>query len=184
VGALGFTGWSRFQDAANVGTGFGSISREAGVYCLRATQVGEKDMAKLAENYKQSPLYAAFQMMHKGSETFFGDGCKLGPGWGWTWYANYADKRLGRLRNIPLDEQGRLGCPILYIGCSKSLRKRMGELMDLEHTANHLVWTLLSGDWGLEIAVRATQDYKAEERALKEAYRAAHNGKLPPLMKQ
>src|SRR5262245_28550415 len=134
--ALGFSSWVRFQDAANAANGFGNVTSQAGVYCIRVARIGETDPNKIIESYRRSPLYRAFQMMDVASDTFF-ESCGLGTGWGWKWYADYAGERLERIRSITFDAGGQAVCPILYIGFSKSLQGRMGQLMELEHTANH-----------------------------------------------
>jgi hypothetical protein len=184
VSGLDFTGWQRFQDAANVGNrGFGSIPADPGVYCIRAARCGETNPDKIIEAYRGSPLYAAFCRMGDASEDFF-QRCHLGTEWGWKWYATYADERLKRIRSITYDDGGQLTCLILYIGCSKSLQSRMRQLMDLEHTLNHPLWALLYSEWKLELAVQVADGYKGEEARLKQEYRNAHQGRLPPLMQQ
>ncbi len=181
---LGFAGWQRFQDAANVGSfGFESIPIDRGIYCIRAARSGETDSDKLIEAYRGSRLYEALRSMGESSEGFFQE-CGLGPEWGWTWYATYAEKRLKRIQSIAYDEAGALACPILYIGCSKSLQGRMRQLMDLEHTLNHPLWALLYSGWKLELAVRVVNSYKEAESRPKEDFRSAHQGQLPPLMAQ
>jgi hypothetical protein len=119
--------------------------------------------------------------MAEASEQFFQD-CGMGPEWGWKWYTSYADKRLDRIRSIANDRRRGLACPVLYLGCTKSLQVRMLQLMDLEHTLNHPLWALLLSGWSLELAVRKVDGYKAEETRLKQLYRKAHDGGLPPLM--
>jgi hypothetical protein len=181
---LGFTAWQRFQDAANVGSrGFSDIAPAPGVYCIRVANCGETDPDKIVHRYRRSGLYSAFQTMADSSEQFF-NLCGFGPGWGWKWYTSYADQRLNRIRSISFDHRGELACPILYIGCSKSLQGRMGQLLELEHTLNHPLWALLLSEWKLELAVRVAENHKEEEAGLKQLYRDAHYGRLPPLMEQ
>jgi hypothetical protein len=180
--ALDFCNWEPFQSAANVGErGFGKIPSEAGVYCLRAARVGEADPNKIIEKYRQSPLYKALESLGDSSDHFFAS-CGLGQGWGWKGYASDADLRLSRLLSIPFDTRGELACPILYIGCTKSLYRRMQDLMWLEHTVNHPLWALLYAEWTLELAFRLAQDHKQEECRLKQDYSETHGGSLPPLM--
>lgn len=184
VSGLGFTAWRPFQDAANVGSwGFGDVTSDPGVYCIRTAHCGETDQDKIIEGYRRSRLYSAFQAMADSSEQFF-QLCGLGPGWGWNWYTSYADNRLQRIRSIRYDQSGGLACPILYIGCSKSLQGRMRQLMDLEHTLNHPLWALLLSGWRVELGVHVADGYKEEESRLKQVYRDAHHGELPPLMDQ
>jgi hypothetical protein len=182
VSRLEFTGWQPLEDAANVGSwGFGNVTSDPGVYCVRAAHCGETDPDKIIKAYRSSQLYSAFQAMADSSERFF-KLCGLGPEWGWKWYTSYADKRLERIRLIDYDQRGGLTCPILYIGCSKSLQGRMRQLMDLEHTVNHPLWALLFSGWRLELAVRVANGHKEEEARLKQLYCEAHNERLPPLM--
>jgi hypothetical protein len=180
---FGFADWRRFQEAANDGDkGFGQIPRKAGIYCIRAARVGETNASKIIETYKQSPLYRAFATLFEFSDLFF-DSCGFDRGWGWKWYTTDADRDVSKIESISIDAQGNLDCPILYIGCSKSLPRRMREMMYLGHTVNHPLWPLLCSGWVLEIASRPMEDCKGEEHRLKDAYRAGH-GRLPPLMVQ
>src|SRR5262249_10582892 len=118
VSGLEFAAWQRFQDAANAGSrGFGDITSDSGVYCVRVARCGETDPDKIIECYRSSHLYSAFKSMADSSEHFF-QLCHLGSDWGWKWYTTYADKRLERIRSITYDQRGGLACPILYIGCS------------------------------------------------------------------
>jgi hypothetical protein len=178
---LGFAGWKRFQDAANDGEkGFGQIARKAGVYCIRVSRVGETNPSQIVKKYQESPLYTVLKSLGRSSEEFF-QSCGFGKDWGWTWYATEADKDLSKIESISTDARGDLDCPVIYIGCSRSPPKRVGEMMYLAHVVNHPLWALLCSGWNLEIASRSAPDYKEEERRLKDAYRAAH-GRLPPLM--
>jgi len=178
---LGLVAWKRFQDAANDGEkGFGQIARKAGVYCIRVSRVGETRPSEIVKKYQQSPLYNALKSLVRSSDEFF-ESYGFGKGWGWTWYATDVDKDLSKIESISTNERGDLDCPILYIGCSRSLPKRVYEMMYLAHVVNHPLWALLCSEWNLEIASRSAQDYKEEERRLKDAYRAVH-GRLPPLM--
>jgi len=144
--ALGFSGWRRFQDAANVRkelgkreTGFGEIPKQKGVYCIRvSSQKGEKDVDKIIDAYKQTDLYQSYRHIFDASADFF-ESCGFGRKWGWNRYVENPDKELERLWKLPLTE-GKISCPILYIGCSDNLQVRVRHFMWLKRPANHPVW--------------------------------------------
>lgn len=180
--ALGFSNWVPFCDAANASpNGFGNVPREPGVYCIRVSCVGETEPSKIIENYHQSPLYKALLTLRESTEHFF-ESCGLRQGWGWGGYVEDAENRLRRIEQLTINAQGKPNCPILYLGCSKSLHRRMHELMYLEHTVNHPLWALLFSGWVLDLAFRTAQNHMEAESSLKEAYRAAHGDTLPLLM--
>jgi hypothetical protein len=143
--------------------------------------VGEKSPTKVVEEYKKSSLYQCCRTVVETTESFFAS-CGLGSGWGWGWYVANPDKRLKRILSISLDSEGGLLCPVLYIGCGKSLRTRVRQFMWLKHTVNHPLWALLYSGWQLELAVRLAADFQGEEKRLKWIYRDQHARKLPPLM--
>ena len=165
------------------GDGFGDIPKKPGVYCLRTQRIGDYDQAATVARYLGSPMFAALQAMSNASEMLFND-CGFGQGWGWKWYADEAKQRLESMKAIAVDGDGSLLCPILYIGCSTSLWHRMKQLMEIGHVANHPLWALLYSRWPIELGIRITEDCKAVERQLKQAYRDAHNGQLAPIMKR
>jgi hypothetical protein len=161
-----FATWTRFQEIANTegGTcGFGDVTLEPGVYCIRVSRLGETDPDIIVQRYRDSQVYRALQTLYDASKHFF-DSCGFGPAdWGWSGYVEDANKRLERLarvRGVIINGSGELHCPILYIGCSNSsLQRRMGESMWLAHTVNHPLWALLHSGWTLELAFRAVPDY-------------------------
>src|SRR5262245_66083253 len=83
--ALGFTTWEGLTSAAFAGGKvFGNVPQQRGVYCIRASTLGEKEPSKVIERYLQSPLYAALRTLHEASEVFFTSG-GMAEGWGWKW---------------------------------------------------------------------------------------------------
>jgi hypothetical protein len=94
-----------------------------------------------------------------------------------------ADKLVERIRDIRVNANGLLACPVLYIGRSKTMNRRVRELLYLAHPANHPLWALLYSGWKLELAFRDADDPGKEENRLKSAYKKAH-GRLAPLMER
>src|SRR5262245_140560 len=119
--ALDFSNWGPIQAAANAGQqGFDTVPAAAGVYCIRVARVGAADPHKIIENYRESPLYKGLVTLGESSDRFF-TSCGFGQGWGWRGYATDADQRLSRVLSISFDPKGDISCPVLYIGCTKSL---------------------------------------------------------------
>lgn len=181
--ALGFTGWKSFQEAAGAGeNGFDKIPHQPGVYCLRVAAVGEKDPERIISRFLKSPMYEAFLAMADRSEKFFLK-CGFRKGWGWNAYQSGPTKELAGVRALSISE-GKIDCPVLYIGRSSSLNRRMSNLMEWAHPFNHPLWALLYSGWQIHLAVRSVDDYGGEEKRLKEQYRAGHKQELPLFMKR
>lgn len=65
---LGFSSWESLTDAVNVITGergFGNVTSEPGVYCIRVASIGEADIDKIINNYRKSLLYEAYRQLSK-----------------------------------------------------------------------------------------------------------------------
>ncbi len=159
--------------------GFEAIPWEGGVYCLRVEQVGDPDPEHVIDGYWSSRIGQAFKDLDRESEEMFA-GVGMGRGWGWQ-FGKFADNRLERVKNV-VSVGGRLACPIVYIGCTKSLRQRMRHLLLIEHTVNHPLWALLVAGWSLALGTRACPAHRDEETRLKNLYRSTHADALPALM--
>ena len=133
-----FDTWIDFKTAAtNDAKGFGGLPDAGAVYCLRVRHAPQVDAALIIRNYRASTMYSAMTALDSSSSSFFS---ATGLG-GWNWgYAAFADKRLGRLNNLPCDATGVLSCPVAYVGRSNRLPRRMRELLYLGHTVNHPLW--------------------------------------------
>lgn len=86
-----------------------------------------------------------------------------------------------KVRELAFNADGSLECPILYIGCTGSLKRRLRDLMWWAHPFNHGLWALLVSGWQIEAAVRVEADFARIETELKDTYTQEH-GKLPPFM--
>lgn len=177
-----FTSWVDLKEAANrTDRGFGALAAASGVYCLRARRAPVTNVAALVSEYQKSPIFTALRCLDSSSGVFFNN---IGLGLGWEWgYSNHANERLARLEQIRTDEGGCLLCPILYVGCSKSLYRRLHELLWLRHTINHPLWALLHSGWEFDLGYALGDGrHLVEEARIKAAYRARHGGQLPALM--
>ncbi|XXF78889.1 hypothetical protein P2318_03780 [Myxococcaceae bacterium GXIMD 01537] len=176
------TGWVDFAEAARKGKyGFEDVPAEPGVYVLRVSSFGTRDLNHIQQAFESSPFIKAAQALDLESEKLF-KGLEFGEGWGWT-DASYWQERLSRLSRIPMEE-GKLQCPLLYIGKASSLWRRMTELAIRGHTANAPFWALLMAGWKIEVGFRVTskQGEAAEEDRLKAVFGERHGGLLPPLV--
>lgn len=190
-----FGDWRSFQDIVAEGEhGFGSVPQEEGVYCLRVAHEGEgeTDVPKIIAKFLESPLTQAFKMMAeagekqaKASEMLFQQ-CGFGKGFGWyhTDYINALEGDLNGLHTLPINANGKVSCPILYIGRSRSLIGRIANLMEWKHPLSVALWALLYSKWRIELAARPAPDNRKEEETVKQAYKRDHGGKLPFIMKK
>jgi hypothetical protein len=104
---------------------------------------------------------------------------------GWSELRGFVSARLKRLERL----KGRLesrGCPVIYIGSSKSLANRCAELAGRRHTALLPVMALLVSGATIGFGFRAMANVgeaKDLERELKKRYGEVHDV-MPPLVER
>jgi hypothetical protein len=176
--------WEPFGSAAASGeNGFDNVPERSGTYVLRVRKVGETDVDRIRQAFLDSKFMVHLKLSDEGSEELF-KSAGMGTGWGRS-DSTYWTERLDRLKNLEIKNEI-LACPIIYIGKSNNLWRRMVELANGGHTANSPVWALLYSGWELELgfAVGRKKAETEEEARLKSEYAGIHDGALPPLVQR
>ena len=171
--------WSLLSEQAKAG--FRSIANVPGVYAVRVSSIGETDIDRVEASYLQSRFIKSIQERDAASLELFRY-TSLAQDWGWNEY-EVACNRIKRIHRIEFISSG-LACPVLYLGSSNNLRRRLDELAYGGHTANHAIWALMYGKWQLEIGWMGAPLYRDGEAAYKKVYIQWHDGKLPPLVER
>ncbi|AGC48053.1 hypothetical protein MYSTI_06780 [Myxococcus stipitatus DSM 14675] len=170
------------KDAAQGGGGaFANILADSGVYVLRVRKEGTTDLEHVKKTFTSSPFMKLQGKVDASSGAMFAE---LGLGEGQNWaFAEYYLQRLERLDRLSI-QQGRLTCPIIYIGRANNLQRRLNELAFYGHTINAPFWALLMSGWELEVGIKTMEEKTetAEEARLKELYRELHDDALPPFV--
>jgi len=178
------TTWHPFSAAAQTGKyGFEAVPPSPGIYSLRVRMVGTANMRAVQQQYIESEFYRALLAADAASEKFFA-GLEFGDGWGYR-NESYATDRLARLDRVKV-VKGKLACPVIYIGASNNLRRRMIELAHVGHTINHPLWALLHAGWKIDVGVRETDhgEERPEEQRMMQQYAQAHDDQLPALVER
>ena len=160
------------------------VPKEGGVYSVRVKKHGIKDAGLMIRRFLNTNYMKALKEKDRASVELYETMDLPRSDVSQRMYNpdefGKAKRRLERLQELSLS--GEDSCPILYLGCTNNLYRRLDELLWGGHTANHAVWPLLVAKWELDYGWHQSTAYRDDETSLKELYRRQHSGSLPPLM--
>jgi hypothetical protein len=158
------------------------VPKTSGVYCLKCNKPGKLSELEAIASYRKSPYVKALRD-HERAKRDFLEGVGIPP------REEDADSsyivivnRLDRLLKVDL-ASGK-ACPVLYLGETNNLSRRLDELLHGGHTANHPVWALLLAGWPIDYGWYGVKSFKQTESQVKRDFKDRHEGQLPPLVER
>ena len=171
--------WHGLRDVAR---DFSLAPKKAGVYSVKVRQEGDNEGLNIIAKFMRTPYYKALKQLDEATKQLFTE-MVLPSAWVDKTTNSMHKQALGRL--MRLESIGKSGqCPIVYIGSSNNLRRRLDELAYGGHTANAPIWALMLDNWQLDWGWYENVSYKQEEERLKGIFRNEHDGTLPLLMER